>query len=146
MLSAVGGLVSDINQLDSTPTDLTAVNGKLFFVTQDSTQGTDSLWATDGTATGAVRLSSIGSSDYGPPASPPTFVSSNGAVYFLSTDSKGAPGLFKSDGTIAGTAEIASLSNPGSGLTAAGGKLFFTEHGSSGVELWSSDGTASGTA
>ena len=146
MLSGVGGLVSDINQIDSTPTNLTDVNGKLFFVTQDGAQGTASLWATDGTTQGAVKLSSIGDDSYGLPSGSQPFVSSNGAVYFLSTDSKGAPGLFKTDGTTAGTAEVAALSDYASGLTATGGKLFFTESGPSGVELWSSDGTASGTA
>ena len=55
MLSAVVGLVSDINQVDTSPTDLTEVNGKLFFVTSDSAAGTQSIWASDGTTQGTVQ-------------------------------------------------------------------------------------------
>ena len=96
MLSVVGGLVADINQLDANPTNLTNVNGKLFFVTQDGSQGTVSLWETDGTHQGAVELASIAESGYGLPSDPASFVSLGGAVYFMSTDSSGGPGLFKS--------------------------------------------------
>ena len=75
MLSVVAGVVSDINQVDSSPTNLTDVGGKLFFVTQDSSPGTESLWATDGTAQGAVELASIDEPSYGLPSNSPPFVS-----------------------------------------------------------------------
>ena len=145
MMSVTTGLVADINQVDSTPTNLTEENGKLFFVTQDSAQGTASLWATDGTAQGAVKLASVAGTDYGSPSNSEPFVSAGGEVYFMGNDSSGEQGLFKSDGTAAGTALVAPVTYPGSNLATAGGKVIFTENGPAGLELWSSDGTATGT-
>ena len=112
MMSVTTGLVSDINQLDSNPTNLTESGGKLFFVTQDSSQGTESLWATDGTAQGSVQLASIGESSYGLPSNSPPFVSQDGSVYFMGTDPSGNQGLFKTDGTVAGTALVAPTDLP----------------------------------
>ncbi len=145
MMSVTTGSVSDINQLDSNPTNLTASGGKLFFVTQDSSQGTESLWATDGTAQGAVQLASFGESANILPSNSTPFVSAGGSVYFMGRDPSGNPGLFKTDGTVAGTALVSPTTYLGNTLAAAGGKVFFTENGPSQLELWASDGTANGT-
>jgi ELWxxDGT repeat protein len=144
MLSVAAGVVSDSIQVAAGVTNLTDVNGKLFFVTQDSTAGTGSLWATDGTAQGAVDLANINATSDGL-WGPAPFVTMGGMAYFMGTDSGGGQGLFKSDGTAAGTSEVASLSYLGANLTAAGGKIYFTETDSSGLDLWASDGTAGGT-
>ena len=56
MLSAVVGLVSDINQVATSPTGLTDVNGKVFFLTSDGAASTQSLWASDGTAVGTKEI------------------------------------------------------------------------------------------
>ena len=146
MLSVVTGVVSDINHTPAGVTNLTGSGGKLFFVTQDSTPGTASLWANGGTSQGSVELSTIESSSYGLPTNSPPFVALNGSVYFMSTDSSGGQGLFKTDGTAAGTAEVAPLAYLGGDLMAAGGKIYFTENAPSGLELWASDGTANGTS
>ena len=66
-------------------------------------------------------------------------------VYFTSNDASGDPGLFETDGTVAGTVEVAPLSYLPNSLTVAGGKLYFTESAPTGTELWTSDGTANGT-
>jgi ELWxxDGT repeat protein len=145
MMSVTAGLVSDINQLDSNPTNLTASGGKLFFVTQDSSQGTESLWATDGTAQGAVQLGSFGESGNNLSSNSTPFVSAGGSVYFMGKDPSGNPGLFKTDGTVAGTALVSATTYLGNALAAAGGKVFFTENGPSRLEIWASDGTANGT-
>jgi ELWxxDGT repeat protein len=145
MLSVAAGLVADINQLDTSPTDLTAVNGKLFFVTDNNAASTESLWVTGGKAQGAVKLAAIDDTNGNLPSNSPPYAVLNGTVYFMSTASSGGIGLFKSDGTTAGTSEVAALAGPGENLTAAGGKIYFTENGSSGLQLWVSDGTASGT-
>lgn len=145
MLSVVAGVVSQTNQVASGLTNLTDVDGKLFFITQGSTPGTGSLWETDGTRAGAVELATIAGPDVGIPNSPAPFVVMGGMVYFQSTDSTGGQGLFKSDGTVAGTREVTPLSYLGSYLTSAGGKIYFTETDPSGLELWASDGTAGGT-
>ena len=145
MLSVTTGLVSDINQLDANPTNMTDVNGKLYYTTQDSSQGTASLWTTDGTAQGSVELATIEDSSYGLPGNSPPFVSQNGLVYFMGSDSSGNQGLFKTDGTVAGTALVAPITGGGNTLAAVGGKIFFNQNGINGDQLWASDGTASGT-
>jgi ELWxxDGT repeat protein len=173
MLSLVTGVVADINHQGGNPTSLTDVDGKLFFLTPGSDHTTASLWETSPGSHGAVDLASLeepnsglpsntppfaslGGDVYfmgtsleepnsGLPSNTPPFVSLGGDVYFMGTDSGGAQGLFKSDGTAAGTTEVAPLSYAGQNLATAGGKIFFTESSPSGLQLWSSNGTQSGT-
>ena len=145
MMSVTTGLVSDINQLDSNPTNLTESGGKLFFVTQDSLQGTESLWATSGTAQGAVQLGSISEAGNNLPSNSTPFVAQNGTAYFMGTRPGDYPGLFKTDGTAAGTALITPMTYLGKVLAVAGGQVFFTENGPSRLQLFASDGTADGT-
>jgi ELWxxDGT repeat protein len=71
-----------------------------------------------------------------------------GALYFFAADEQGA-GLWRSDGTAAGTARLLSFGGaepPTASFAVAGGQLFFvagdTAHGE---ELWKTDGTAAGT-
>jgi len=148
-------LVKEINQVDASPVGLTNVDGKLFFLTTDKASGTESVWASDGTTSGTVELMSSNVSTYAPgygqstyssvPSGYP-FVASGGKVYFTAKDSNGAPALFETDGTAAGTVEAAPLTSPAGNLTAAGGKVFFTQEDSSSTsQLWVSDGTAAGT-
>ena len=66
-------------------------------------------------------------------------------VYFASDDANGNPGLFQTDGTVAGTVEVAQLAYFPNSLTVAGGQIYFSESAPSGSELWTSDGTANGT-
>src|SRR5438128_1272835 len=68
--------------------------------------------------------------------STPAFMTEvNGVVYF------NAPKLWRSDGSDAGTFELADAFYP-TNLTNVNGKLFFAAQGG----LWTSDGTAAGTA
>jgi ELWxxDGT repeat protein len=71
-----------------------------------------------------------------------------GTLYFAATDGSGGFGLWKSDGTEAGTVRVKDIRTGtyGSSLTNVGGTLYFTANdGSSGYELWKSDGTDAGT-
>ncbi len=158
MLSgAAVSMVKDINQIDSSPTDLTTLDGKLFFVTTDADSGTEAFWASDGTSSGTVELMSGKEFTYPqsggqtgasaqPPSSTYAFVPMGGKVYFTANDSQGTPGLYETDGTASGTTEVAPLGSPAGNLTVAGGKLFFTEQDSSSTgQLWVSDGSAAGT-
>jgi len=146
-------LVKDINQNDASPTGLTSVDGKLFFLTKDPASGTESFWASDGTTSGTVKLMSSnvftypqGTYPQGGGQSAYPFVPSGGKVYFTADDSQGTPGLFETDGIANGTTEVAPLSYPAGSLTAAAGKIFFTEQDSSSTsQLWVSDGNAAGT-
>src|SRR5439155_11492720 len=76
-------------------------------------------------------------------SSPGRFVEARGAVFFSATY-----GLWRTDGTPAGTALVKSLGV--SELTAVNGTLFFASRShpslsSPGARLWKSDGTAEGT-
>lgn len=142
----------------STPTDFIEVNGVTYFVATNAANGRE-LWKTDGTTQGTTMLVDVnvgaGSSD------PTNLVNVNGVLYFSAKDSANGRELWRTDGTVGGTymvkdlftgtyqngyQQVGNSSNP-SQLTNVGGKLFFTaRNGSSGVELWSSDGTSAGTA
>jgi ELWxxDGT repeat protein len=133
----------------SSPSDLTNVNGTLFFTANDGTHGVE-LWKSDGTAAGTVLVKDILSgavSSY-----PSELANVNGTLFFAATDGSHARELWRSSGTAAGTALIQDInthtsgSNPSS-LTDVNGTLFFSAHDTTnGWELWKSDGTAAGTS
>ncbi len=106
-----------------------------------------SLWKTDGTTVGTVKLyqfalgSIIGS-----------FIIHNGNVYFQANDGITGQELWKTDGTAGGTNLVKDI-NPGISHSYAqylcshsDGKIYFqADNGVNGAELWVSDGTAAGT-
>ncbi len=101
-------------------------------------------------AANLVKDIAVGSSG----SSPTTLTTINGLVYFTATDSTNGTELWKSDGTSAGTVLIKDI-RPGavsglvsysSSLTNLNGTLYFyANDGTSGIELWKSDGTTAGT-
>ena len=151
----------------STPRELTNVNGTLFFTADDGNSGTE-LWMTDGTAEGTVLVKDIAAgvadSYYGsyPNSSSPTHLTNvNGTLFFAADEGVNGQELWKSDGTQAGTVMVRDI-NSGTGyqyyygygpyrsspqnLTNVNGKLFFTAvTKENGEELWMSDGTTAGT-
>src|SRR5439155_692817 len=143
-------LVKDINTAtdDSSPDGLTDVNGTLFFVASDPTNGRE-LWKSDGTAAGTVLVKDIhpGSGD----SYPYWLTDVNGTLFFAAFDPSNGTELWKSDGTAAGTVLVnatrrgCDLSSP-DGLTDVNGTLFFVaDDPTNAFELWKSDGTAEGT-
>src|SRR5262249_52998179 len=136
----------------SSPSDLTNVNGTLFFTAYDG-NGTK-LWKSDGTEAGTVVVSSVvwflGS-----------LTNFNGTLFFSADDGTNGRELWKSDGTAGGTVLVKDIypgstyyssgynsgyipnsSSPGN-LTNVNGTLFFTAgDDTTGYELWKSDGTA----
>ena len=123
-------LISNLGRPDTYLTELTDVNGTLFFVA-DSTE----LWRTDGTRSGTVRVG-VGTDSVGIAA----LTNVDGTLFFINADSQGLATLWKSDGSAAGTVQVAS---PGAldHLTPAGNLLIFAAGGST----WKSDGTSAGT-
>jgi ELWxxDGT repeat protein len=130
-------LVKAMNSADPTvaPSDLTDVNGTLFFGLGSE------LWKSDGTAAGTVLVQDL-----------PTPVSNltpvNGTLFFTAAQQAnffGGPGaLWKSDGTAAGTFVVKDGLN--SNLTNVNGTLFFDTGSSSSTDfrpgpLWKTDGT-----
>jgi ELWxxDGT repeat protein len=80
--------------------------------------------------------------DPGPEDSyPASFVALEDSVFFFAGD-----GLWKTDGTAAGTELVAAGLNGGFTLEVGGTLLFVGNDGVHGMELWRSDGTAGGTA
>jgi ELWxxDGT repeat protein len=88
----------------SNPAALTNVDGTLFFRANDGVHGIE-LWKTDGTAAGTVMVKDIdpGAGD----SDPRELTNVDGVLEFLAFDGV-HEGLFRSDGTAAGTFEIAT--------------------------------------
>ncbi len=78
-------------------------------------------------------------------ADPVGFTEYGGKVYFFATSSPDFPGLWRTDGTSAGT-ELVKSGIHGEKLLVSGGLLYFAaSEESGGLELWKSDGTPGGT-
>ncbi len=144
------------------------------FVTFTDSQGTElvyfvgsspqgpALWETNGTVAGTSIVQSLPSQPatsytYGP--TDYDLTAAGGKLFFLSSDGKGGQDLWLSDGTAAGTSVVKDIVQTSTydgttsyyslsvgDLTAAGGKLFFSaQDPNGGIDLWVSNGTASGT-
>jgi ELWxxDGT repeat protein len=156
-------LVDDINPgpADSSPASLTPVGSTVFFVANDGTVGNE-LWKSDGSPAGTVLVKDI--SPGSPSSSPSALTNVGGTLFFAANDGITGTELWKSDGTPGGTLLVkdinpgASGSNPSGGTIAevsgvvplpmvdVNGTLFFrASDGSTGNELWKSDGTSAGT-
>ena len=154
-------MLKDINPgvANSYPGSFTVVGAKLYFIANDGTHGYE-LWVTDGTSGGTNMVTDIwtgAGSGY-----PQSLTAFNGKLYFSANDSVHGSEIWVSDGTAGGTAMIKDI-NPGIGGSSAqgyaidrgyyvarfneyNGKLYFrATDGSHGAELWSTDGTTSGT-
>ena len=142
-------LTNNCNASQPTPS-----GGWLFFVCDTAGEGKE-LWQTDGTLTGTALVKDIvnGAGQ----SAPEGLIDVDGTLFFTALDSSNGRELWKSDGTSGGTVLVKDI-NPGAGSTtfssgaskpnfvAWGATLYFVaDDGSSGAELWKSDGTASGT-
>jgi ELWxxDGT repeat protein len=156
--------------------DLTAFGGKVVFIGDDGTHGSQ-VWVSDGTLAGTQMLTTVndvatGSSSDAGGAEPESLVVAGSKLYFFadvpstSTSDENPQGLWVSDGTPGGTVEfftIPMLTPPGqsyaasadvANLTAVGSDLFFSAsyyyytggEDLHAAELWTSDGTAANTA
>ncbi len=135
----------------SSPRDFTISQGALFFAANDGASGTE-LWTSNATATGTFMVKDInpGSSS----SNPAIAADLDGSLFFLANDLVHGREPWISDGTAAGTVLVRDV-NPGAASAATtapqlfaaldGALLFMLDDGSSGGELWRSDGTASGT-
>jgi ELWxxDGT repeat protein len=135
------------------------INGNFFFNAESFT-GSDAgqeLWKTDGTPAGTVLVKSgrSGNSDSGG-FDPENMINLNPTTIVFSAYGPDGNELFKSDGTTAGTVQVADI-NAGKAdsepedLTVLNGEVYFSAlTGNTGIlgedrELWKSDGTAAGT-
>ena len=115
---------------------------RLFFRADDGAHGTE-LWATDGSAGGAVPLGDLRP---GPPGSTPRlFQEHGGELYFWAELEPQAFWLYRSDGTPGGTVAVKGpFSAPRQAVT-LGGALYFLAYSGHEAGLWRSDGTPTGT-
>ncbi|MBM5818071.1 MAG: hypothetical protein FJ083_16305, partial [Cyanobacteria bacterium K_Offshore_surface_m2_239] len=133
--------------------NLTAVGETLFFAAQAGGPGGKELWKyTPGEAT-TSRVRFIGTGYY-----PAELTAVGNRLFFVGDDSQGAE-LWVSDGSALGTRRVLDI-NPTAGAGAPGPRrgptqltavseqtvYFSANDGSTGYELWKSDGSASGTS
>src|SRR4029453_6013253 len=141
---------------------LGAVGSTVFFGGFDATACTE-LWKRDGTAAGTTIVKDIYSGCGFPcgveevcpgNSSPAVFADVGGTLYFTADDGTHGRELWKSDGTASGTVLVKDIDpdpspypEPGpAAITDVAGTAFFTaDDGTSGRELWRSDGTEAGT-
>jgi ELWxxDGT repeat protein len=132
---------------------VTAVGPEVFFILTRDLANRE-LWKTDGTPAGTVFVASLFVSQNFDPH-PTDLTAFGGALFFFTSTAGGKRVLWRSDGSAAGTGQLRSFvadsSSSGdvlaSGLTVFGDRLYFAaDDGEHGRELWTSDGTAAGTA
>ncbi len=110
------------------------------------------LWRTDGTPAGTVRLHDdvAGASAHDGTRPSPHLVDLDGTLLFAGRDPWEGMELWRTDGTAAGTVRVADInpftlgSDPGQ-FVRFGSIVLFAADGGSGRELWRTDGTAAGT-
>ncbi len=141
--------------------DLVDLGGTLFFTAEDGVHGRE-LWKSDGTAEGTVLVADIspGADSAFPVIQPYQQLPSRlyamgGTLSFAADDGVHGREPWKSDGTAAGTVllrdVLPGLESSGAGVTPfvpvgnQGAFAFSASDGVSGLELWTSDGTAEGT-
>jgi len=130
------------------PGILGVAGGRAFLILSEIEYGQGSLWVTDGTRLGTFRLTE---GVHVLLTWPPRWVQALHLFFFLADDGAHGSELWRSNGTAAGTFQVADIrpgaegSNP-RWLTSFAGKLFFAaDDGLQGRSLWRSDGTRAGT-
>jgi ELWxxDGT repeat protein len=137
----------------SSPSELIAMNDTIFFRADDGASGAE-LWKTNARAVGVERVQDI---EPGASGSQPEELTNVNGTLFFTADEPGREGreLWKSDGTQANTRIVKEINtccgdafqfNARGWLTNVNGTLFFRANdGSTGDELYKSDGTPAGT-
>jgi ELWxxDGT repeat protein len=149
-------LIEDINpqvaDYGSFPDEFVNFGGRLAFVADDGISGRE-LWISDGTAAGTKLLADINPGSAS--SNPNHLFTANGALYFFATDASGNSKFMRLASPGAAVEALATLSPQPTapfaacaedGAVAIGAQMFFAaDDGKSGLELWTSDGTAAGT-
>ena len=154
-------MVMDINPgaPDCSIGEITAFGGNVYFRANDGTSGTE-LWKSDGTGPGTMMVADL--NEGAGSSNPGVFTPLGDQLLFTANDGTAGFELWASDGTANDTSMVDDI-NPGPGssfldpvsvpsfimvdMAADSGTAFFAANdGTSGMELWNSDGTPDGTA
>ncbi len=139
------------------PANLISAFGLVFFTVQVPSSNNSKVWRSDGTEAGTFAVTGEIDGDgaeSGGTVHPYPFFEYNGAMYFIAREIGLNPlvGLYKSDGTVAGTSRVAGLDIGNeligfSDILEHNGKMYFSFFGrnSSNLAIWESDGTALNT-
>jgi ELWxxDGT repeat protein len=129
----------------SYPTDLTDLNGTLYFHPSTAYPPNQGLWKSDGTTAGTALVTYVLFQGTGGP------IAIGSTLYFTAWDQAHGTEVWKSDGTAQATLMVDDI-NPGTGqswatqFTDLNGTLFFSAtDGVYGRELWKTNGSAIGT-
>lgn len=145
------------------PTDFYVSGSIMYFKAKTSATGKE-LWRTDGTVTGTYMVKDIrsgtgdGVTGYGGNYFHyHNWITYNGNVFFRANDSIHGAELWVTDGTTTGTNMVKDINIYGSSITGSNGSYpgnyilynnliyFAASDSAQNVELWKSDGTATGT-
>ncbi|HLW66159.1 MAG TPA: ELWxxDGT repeat protein [Gemmataceae bacterium] len=134
---------------NTTPASLEIANvaGKIFISLDHIADPTSSLYITDGTQAGTIKLLDYTSTETPFGGQGIDHLESVGGMLYFDADNS----LWSSDGTVAGTQELhafgpnAFTSGPWSEVTFNGQVYFEADDGVHGAELWQTDGTTTGT-
>ncbi len=130
------------------PQGLMVMNGIIYFRASDGENGTE-LWRTDGTVAGTYMVLDINPGSGS--SSPTLFTNCNGVLYFRASDGTNGSELWKSNGTSAGTIMVSDINTSAAGASSSpsgftwvsGSTVYFqATDGTSGFELWQTDGTS----
>ncbi|BBO35466.1 ELWxxDGT repeat protein [Lacipirellula parvula] len=139
-----------VGQLPELPRYLAGVGGKLFFWTNSGE--VYRLWTSDGTEEGTQPLRTFNLSiSYGGLGIFANWEEMNGDYYFSADGGEDGFELWKSDGTLSGTVQVADVnagvadSSPTTFANVNGLLYFGATSGTAASELWRSDGTEAGT-
>jgi len=149
-------LIEDINpqvaDYGSFPDEFVNFGGRLAFVADDGVSGRE-LWISDGTTAGTKLLADINPGSAS--SNPNHLFTVSGVLYFFATDGSGNSKFMRLASPGAAVEALATLSPQPTapfagcsedGAVAIGTQIFFAaDDGKTGLELWTSDGTATGT-
>jgi ELWxxDGT repeat protein len=125
---------------------VTKAGSRLFFVGDDGVHGAE-LWTTDGTAAGTklVKDATPGPANtFDNGGLEASLVGVGGRVFYSCGGTQGC-GIWGSDGTEAGTVQLADLSSVSATVGVNGTAFFAASDPVHGRELWKGDGTVAGT-
>ena len=151
-----GTVMTDLIPYTTDYSRILGVHGGVLYFYACDLYGNLGLWRSDGTKAGTVWLKKLTLPNFNMlEAELPWLTPMNGSVYFVASDGITGYELWKSNGTVLGTAPVKDINpNDGGGLyppyprflTACNGQIYFSaDDGTHGEELWVSDGSAANT-